>query len=50
MRVEKYPLTDSYNIIVFRGAPGVDYSVSGSKLIHRGRYLQTDFENKFKVI
>jgi len=49
MRVEKYPLTDSYNIIVFRGTPGVDYSISGSNLIYRGHYVQTDFQNKMKI-
>jgi len=49
MRVEKYPLTDSYNIIVFRGSPGVDYSVSGSNLIYRGQYVQTDFGNKMSI-
>jgi hypothetical protein len=49
MRVEKYPLTDGYNIIVFRGSPGVEYSISGSNLIYRGKYVQTDFGNQMSI-
>lgn len=49
MRVEKYPLTDSYNIIVFRGSPNAVYSISGSNLIYGGNYVSTDFGNQMNI-
>lgn len=46
MKIEKYPLTDSYNIIVFKGDAGENYSISNGHVTYQNaKYIQNDFSN-----
>ena len=49
MKIEKYPLTDSYYIIVFEGRKHVKYSLSKSSsswVIENGNSISTEFSNR----
>lgn len=46
MRIEKYPLTENYYIIVFEGGRNRKFSLSNSGTVCEGNFIDTTFSNR----